>query len=112
LLAVSAAVVGAVIIWAVTDVATPLKPTWQWGIMISVGLIFFIATLAIARKIHPDRQQGIAIGRGIRSGGDAEVTDVSVDGAAPKNVEIGTDVKSKGTTRISRIRLGKGREQE
>jgi hypothetical protein len=108
LFAVATAVVGAAVASLIFTFATSLPSPWQWIIVAATGLVGFIVSWLLTRRDTEDNDGGTTIGKGIRSGNDVEIEDISVYGTAAGDVNIGMDIKSKGSTRLHRIRLREG----
>jgi hypothetical protein len=112
LFAVATALVAAVIMWVITTVITSLASPWQWFLIVLTGLLSFGGAWALGRKINSDNGSRIAVGSGIRAGRDVNVTDITINDTAPKNAEVGTNIRSKGSTRIRRVLLGKDQRKD
>jgi low affinity Fe/Cu permease len=106
LLAITAAVVAAVIVWVITTETTPLPSSWQWIIIVGIGLIAMVGTYFLARNDQPGRSSGIRVGTNIRSKKDTKISDVEVTPADNSSVDIGRHIRSKASVMLSRIRIG------
>lgn len=105
--AVATALVAAVIMWVVTTAIASLATVWQWLLIGGTGVIAFGASWVLGRRSMSDSGLGIAVGRRVRSGRDVDIENISINETPPADVNVGTDVKSKGHTRIRGIVIGK-----
>ena len=106
LLAITAAIAAAVVVWIITAETTSLPSSWQWAIIVGVGLIALIGTYFLARNDQSERSSGIRIGTNIRSKKDTRISDVEVTPLDGSGVDIGRQLRSKASVVISKIRIG------
>jgi low affinity Fe/Cu permease len=105
LLAITAAVVAAAIIWVITTETTSLSSSWQWTIIGGVGLVALVGTYFLARNDQPEGSSGIRIGTNIRSGKDTRISNVEVT-SFDGSVDIGRRIRSRANVILNSIRIG------
>lgn len=108
---IATSVAAAAITLAIFAIGDSLAPLYKWLVVIATGIVSFLIALASAKTVAKIRTGGIAIGERVRAGKDVEIADISVSSASDAdNVRVGSNVRSKGSTRIKRIRsTGRGR---
>jgi hypothetical protein len=106
LLAITAAVVAAVIVWVITMETASLPSSWRWTIIVGIGLIALFGTYFLARNDQSGRSSGIRVGTNIRSKKDTRISDVEVTPYDDSSVDIGRHIRSKASVVLSRIRIG------
>lgn len=105
---VAAAVAAAAIVLLVVAVSGSLSGVLRWLLVAATALVSFAAAWFSARRVSRSTVSGVEIGNRIKSGEDVHIQGLNVQ-PNEGSTHIGNDIRSKRSTRLLDIVIGKSR---
>jgi len=106
---VAVAVCAAAVGYLVFALSSGLHTPWRWLLVLLVAIVAFACgSWAVTRlPTSGNADSRAVVGKGLRSGAGVRIEDVEINGS--NDATVGQDIKSKTSTTISGIRIGKRR---